>query len=180
MNKKNLAQQESSQRGAEAAIWNDILAGCAGGLVGGWTMSQFTRFWRTLPTARTELLPYSPQEWDAASGIAEIVARRIFGRSLSEREKKTGVVLVHYAMAAAAGALYGTTSARWMPRKTRWRGALLGTAMWMLGNELLMPALRLAKRPSHYSFRMQADALGEHIVYGLTTDLIYYEVKKYL
>jgi hypothetical protein len=62
----------------------------------------------------------------------------------------------------------------------RWRGVLLGIAIWTLGNELFLPALRLTKRPSHYSPRMQANALGEHIVYGLTTDRIYQEMKKCL
>lgn len=175
--KKDLSEKGlDSQRGIEAAICKNLLAGCAGGLAGGWTMSQFTRLWRTL-SGSTELLPYSRQEWDAVSGIANATFGRILGRRLPEREQKIGAAIVHYVMAGAAGALYGVTSARRRPRTIKWSGALFGIGMWVLGNELLMPALRLTAKPSHYSLRMQANSLGEHLVFGLTTGFIYYSFK---
>ena len=104
----------------------------------------------------------------------------IIGRKLSEREKMLGAALVHYATAAAAGALYGTTAAQKISKKIKWSGALFGIAMWILGNELLMPSLRLTNRPSHDSLRAQANALGEHLVFGLTTDSIYHEMRRRL
>jgi hypothetical protein len=43
--------------------------------------------------------------------------------------------------------------------------------MWLLGNEVLLPAIGIIKRED-YNLAMQANALGEHLAYGLTTDLI--------
>jgi hypothetical protein len=43
--------------------------------------------------------------------------------------------------------------------------------MWLVGNELLLPAIGIIERED-YNVAMQANALGEHLACGLTTDLI--------
>ena len=154
-----------------------MLAGVAGGLVGGWVMSQFTRVWdKTLPLSRTNRVTrsslYSPQEWDSISRSAEWIAAPFVHRRLSPREKQMGGAMVHYAVSGAAGALYGTT-AHYGPGITKFRGLPFGTAIWLLGNEIIMPAFGLTKKLSKYSLLMQANALGEHLVYGFTTNLVY-------
>ncbi len=90
------------------------------------------------------------------------------------REKKIGAMVLHYAMAASAGTLYGIFAARHQTDSPGYKfaGALFGLTMWVVGNRLLLPALGLTRRPSDYALRMQANALGEHLVYGLTTGLV--------
>jgi len=83
-----------------------------------------------------------------------------------------GGAMVHYAVGAAAGALYGTT-AYCIPSIGILRGVPFGIAIWLLGNEMIMPALGLTEKLSKYSLLMQANALGEHLAYGFTTDLLY-------
>jgi uncharacterized membrane protein YagU involved in acid resistance len=55
--------------------------------------------------------------------------------------------------------------------KLRWSGALFGVGMWLVGNELLLPALGIIKSED-YDAGKHANALGEHLAYGLTVDLI--------
>ncbi|HZR56106.1 MAG TPA: DUF1440 domain-containing protein [Terriglobales bacterium] len=80
--------------------------------------------------------------------------------------------MIHYAIGAAAGAIYGT-SAHWLPRITKFHGVGFGIALWLIGDEIVMPALGLTEKPNTYSLRMQAHAFGEHLVYALTVDLVY-------
>ncbi|MGH9528953.1 MAG: hypothetical protein ACRD2S_03440 [Terriglobales bacterium] len=73
------------------------------------------------------------------------------------------------------GAVVYATLLRPHMAKSAWSGILFGTGMWFVGNELLLPEMGLIK-PNHRTFQMRADALGEHLKYGLTTELVYRQV----
>lgn len=161
----------------ERAAWKSILTGAAGGLVGAWTMSQFSRWWnRTLPSLRANTgegsCLYSPQEWDSISRSAEWIAAPFVSRKLSAHETRIASAIVHYAVGGAAGALYGT-AADWTPSVTKFRGLGFGIAMWIVGDEMVMPVLGFTDKSSTYSLRMRANAFGEHLVYAFTVNLVY-------
>ena len=161
----------------ERATWKSLLTGAAGGLAGAWTMSQFSRWWnRTLPPLRANTgggsCLYSPQEWDSISRSAEWIAAPFFSRKLSSRETRIGSAIIHYAVGSAAGALYAT-AAHWIPRVTKFRGVGFGIALWLVGDEIVMPAFGLTEPASNYSLRMRANAVGEHLVYAFTVNLVY-------
>jgi hypothetical protein len=44
--------------------------------------------------------------------------------------------------------------------------------MWLLGNELLLPAVGILNR-SDFTLAARADALAEHIVFGVSMDKTY-------
>ncbi len=136
-------------------------------------MSQFTRLWKLLARSRSHALPYSRQEWDAVSQSAELMAWRLTGKKLSLRKRMLGAAIVHYFVAASSGAFYAAFIARRTSTYSRWSGPLFGLAMWVVGNELALPALRLTLQPSDYTVGEQVNAFGEHIIYGLTTELLY-------
>lgn len=159
------------------AAWKSILAGVVAGLAGGWTMSQFSRAWnKILPSSRTNTIVasrlYSPQEWDSISRSAEWIAAPFVSRRLSSRETRIGSAIVHYAVGGAGGALYGT-AAHWVPSMTRSRGGRFGIALWIVGDEIVMPALGLTEKPGTYSLRMRANAFGEHLAYAFTVNFVY-------
>jgi len=147
------------------------LTGLVAGLIGGWAMSQFSFLWNRLPRSRPNLIPYSPQEWDTTKNVAQFAARRLLGRPLSERDQRAGAALVHYGTAAVAGLVYATALSAPL-RAKNWSGPLYGLAVWAVGNEVLMPALGFEKKPAQYTPSMQAQAVGEHLVYGLTLQLL--------
>lgn len=170
-------RRKQGKAATEQAVWKCILAGAAAGLTGGWTMSQFSRLWnRTLPPSRANTSGasdlYSPQEWDSISRSAEWVAVPFVSRKLSSHETRIGSAIVHYAVAGAAGALYGTL-AHPVPSMEKFRGMGFGIASWILGDEIVMPALGLTEKSSTYSLRMRANAFGEHLVYAFTVNLVY-------
>jgi hypothetical protein len=146
------------------------LVGAVAGFSGGWVMSRFTRLWNNLCGCRQQPLPYSSQEWDATSKIAEVTMQTLNRRRLTPDELKTAAAIVHYAIACCAGFSYGI-ALRSRLLSSRWCGAVFGAGLWLAGNECLLPLLGILERED-YNFAMNANALGEHLAYGLTTDLI--------
>ena len=144
-----------------------LAAGCVAGIAGGWTMSQFSRMWNKVSGSTLASLPYSRLEWEAASGIAELLTARVLRQKLSNRDKIKGAAVVHYGTAGAAGALYATLVPRQI-RSSMWSGALFGLSMWVAGNALLKGPLAHSRTPGRFTVGTQAQAIGEHLTYVIT------------
>lgn len=134
-------------------------------------MRSFSAVWRRLggPSSAPKGEPYSSQEWDSAAGAAEAAAEKLLGRHLSAREKRCAAAAVHYGVGGLAAAGYAA-AVRAFPRVQAGSGAVFGIAFWLLGDELLMPRIGLTARPSAYSPLMHLNSLGEHLVYGITSE----------
>lgn len=160
--------------GRQRRLSRTLMLGAVAGLLGARSMGTFTRLWRNFLKSnqdgdRKPGSSYSAQERDATERIAEIVAARVFERRLSMRDRHAGSIVVHYGVGAASGAVYALLPNRF-PFVSRFCAILFGAAMWLVADELLMPALGVTRALKNYSAAMQANALGEHIVFALTTD----------
>lgn len=173
-----------------------LAAGFVGGLAGGVAMSLFSAAWaRLLPASRGEPLQYPPpanrprppiaqgtsalaasqQEWDSTEAAAQAVLRR----ELLPRQRIRAAIAMHFAVSAAAGALYGV-SAELLPQSAAGCGVVFGTGLWALAQELAMPALRWSRPLNRYSPAMQLNSLGEHVAFGVTTELVRRAARKVL
>ncbi|MGC1371801.1 MAG: DUF1440 domain-containing protein [Candidatus Sulfotelmatobacter sp.] len=155
-----------------------LVAGGIAGLAGACAMSGFARLSDTLAQRislgskrKATRLPYSEQEWDATTRIAQAAARRLLNRRLNAKEERIGAAMVHYAVGATSGAAYVVLAKRF-PQVGKYSGAIFGAAMWLLSDELLMPSTGTTRKLRNYSALAQANALGEHIVYAVTTDTL--------
>src|SRR5271155_5516799 len=100
------------------SIIRGIVAGAAAGLVASFVMDQFQAIVSGSHASQQE-----PATEQAASAGAEEM-----GRNLTAKEKKTAGPLVHYAMGAASGALYGAL-AELAPVTAAGGGTLFGSAL---------------------------------------------------
>lgn len=150
-----------------------LLAGFVGGVAGAWAMRYFSSVWRKLggPSTAPPGTPYSSQEWDSAGGAAELTAKLLLGRSLSPEEKLWGAAAVHYVVGGLVAAGYAAAGEAYPPLRAG-SGAAFGIVFWLLGDELAMPWLGLNAKPRDYSVLMHLNSLGEHVVYGMTADLV--------
>ena len=169
-----------------------LAAGAAGGLAASWVMNQFQALWsrRThgiershgaqslqqgLPrhgVARALRERGGDRESDnAAVRAAGVVSEGVFGHRLAESEKEAAGAVAHYAMGVASGAVYGVT-AEMLPAATAGAGLPFGAAVWLVADELVVPALGLSKPPTEYPPSTHAYALASHLVYGLTTEIV--------
>jgi putative membrane protein len=178
-----------------------MMAGAAGGLVASWVMNQFQALWSRMaygverPHGAQSLQQGSPRHGvarelqergrdreanDAAIRTAVVVSERLLGLELAEREKKkmAGAV-VHYAFGVATGGLYGAI-AELKPATTVGAGLPFGAAVWLIADEIIVPALGLSKPPTEYPPSTHAYSIASHLVYGLTTEIVRREVRRAL
>jgi putative membrane protein len=109
------------------------------------------------------------QPEDATVKVASAILR-LGGRTLAENEKPMAGTIVHYAFGASVGAIYGAL-AEMVPRITAGIGLPFGLAVWLGAHVITVPALGLAEPPTRGPVGKEAEELGLHLVYGLTTEI---------
>lgn len=155
-----------------------VLAGIAGGLVAAWAMNV----WSEGPGSTLNKALETPEEQeqvkassdgeDATMKTADALARVARGgEHLSHEERETGGPIVHYAYAALVGGLYGGL-AEYLPVVRSGFGTTYGTALFVGGDLVAVPALGLSKPLSEYPPASFAGPFTAHLVYGLTTELV--------
>lgn len=100
--------------------------------------------------------------------VGRIAYEKIKGREPSwERGGQLGKA-VHWGYGMAVGGIYGLLEPKVREHDLA-AGMGYGTALWLLGDELAVPLLGLAEGPTAHPPRVHLEALGAHLVYGLTT-----------
>jgi len=152
----------------------DIAKGAAAGLVGGlvasFVMNEFQALWTKLSNDDANT-PEAKQQEPATVKAAEMVTQGTVGHQLTEAEKEYAGPAVHYAMGGTSGAIYGAMS-ELMPAATTGAGLPFGAAVWLVADEIAVPALGLSRSPAEYPLSTHGYALVSHLVYGLTTEAV--------
>lgn len=110
-------------------------------------------------------------EENATVATAQAISRKLFHHELDGGEKQIAGPAVHYAYGSIVGAIYGGV-AEVFPIVGAGFGMPFGFTLWLLGDEIAVPALGLGKGPTEYPPQVHADALASHFIYGITTDLM--------
>lgn len=59
-----------------------------------------------------------------------------------------------------------------LPAGVLGRGLLFGSALWLIADEGIVPALGFSKSPSEYPASTHVSAWASHLVYGVTVEVI--------
>ena len=170
------------QRSAGVAV----LVGLAGGVAGGLAMNLYSR--AVVATAGGEAPDAAPgseragrgmqppqsrgrADDDAAVRTGAAAVRVITGREPDRRTRLAAGVAAHYAFAATAGAIYGCLASR-IALVSAARGALYGAAVWVIADEMVTPALGLARPRRTQSRTLQAYSLIGHVLYGAVLESV--------
>ena len=173
---------------AHVHVFRGMAAGLLAGCAASWVMNQFQQMRAQnapQPAAGgNEPKDQSQQERgeqglhqsenldeNATVKTAQRISRKLFEHELSDSEKQIAAPAVHYGYGSLVGALYGGLS-ELLPITSAGLGLPFGFALWLLGDEIAVPALGLGKHPMEYSPDVHADALAAHFMYGATTDLV--------
>jgi uncharacterized membrane protein YagU involved in acid resistance len=152
-----------------------MAVGAMGGLLGAWVMNQFQA---GMECAEKSVRKHSERGWGdrfrkeeepATLKVAEKVSETAFEHRLNSQEKKIAEPVVHYAFGALVGAIYGGL-AEVAPKTTFLAGMGYGAAVWLLADEIAVPAAGLSQSPRKTPWPKHLEALGAHLVYGLTTE----------
>jgi len=159
----------------------DILCGAAGGALASWLMGHALR-------GTMKKLPWKMKreaQWKAflqgePSTVKTAVAvLRPLGIRLSARQRKRAGDVVHYGYGTAWGALYGALH-RLLPRTGRRFGLGFGLGLFLFGDELLVPALKLGPTPRQTPAGTHLSALVAHLAYGGVTEGSYRVLRRAL
>jgi uncharacterized membrane protein YagU involved in acid resistance len=158
-------------RRERSSLLVDLLCGAAGGAIGTWLM------WPAMQGV-SRLLPREEQpgaerqepreEENATEKLARKVAEPLGFQLEGERKRKAGT-LVHWSYGIAWGALYGALHRR-VPFAGRLFGLGFGLGLFLFGDELLVPALKLGPSPRKTPLTLHASALAAHLAYGTATE----------
>jgi uncharacterized membrane protein YagU involved in acid resistance len=128
------------------------------------------RFQAALPKMPQDKARQSPDE-PATYKAADAASRALTGHAVARDDKPAAGSIVHYAFGGAVGAIYGAAAAQ-TDRVTAWGGVPFGATLWLIADEIGVPAAGLSKAPTEYPLSTHLSAFAAHLVYGATTETV--------
>ncbi len=157
------------------------LAGCLGGLVGTYAMSEFQSLWSRAVAGYESASAggrHDARDWqerseddNANETVAQAIAKHGIGRELERDELAIAAPAVHYAFGLAVAALYGA-AAEGSPTVRIGGGAGMGIALWVAADEVAVPLLGLSEPTTDRDAELHLQAFAAHVVYGITTEAV--------
>ena len=157
------------RRRRETPLWVDVLFGAAAGVVGTLMMSPtrnaIARFQSEEDKRREVEVSYSDKSpARAAKKLTEPLGIEL-------RDPKLAGHVISWTYGTLWGVAYALISRRDQAPLPLLGGLALGAGLWAIGDEIFVPALRLAPGPTKFPVSTHAKALGCHLAYGSGVDL---------
>lgn len=151
----------------------DILKGAVAGLVGGIVATVVMGGFQSLLSALAEEEKKSKKKKEEPANVkaAAEISKAVFDHKLTKSEKEPAGEAMHYAMGATSGLIYGV-AAEVAPVTTVGAGLPFGAAVWLVADDIVVPALGLSKPVTEFPLSTHAYALSSHLVYGLITEIV--------
>ena len=172
------------------------LAGMAGGLVASWVMSRLQHVMESsnageADTASPVVPPIAEEQLagttysssaprlfanDATKEVrpevrmANRISKTFLKHELPEERQDLAGQSVHYAFGTLMGGVYGAVAEMRPEVVARLGGVPFGMAVWLLAEEIALPALHLSGGPQEVPLKKHATGLASHFAYGATAD----------
>jgi uncharacterized membrane protein YagU involved in acid resistance len=115
-------------------------------------------------------LAVTPQTGEtAATKAADAASETVSGKPVMKSVREKADTVIHYLTGAAMGGFYGLAGGA-APFLLRGRGSLFGISAWLLADEVAVPLLGFAPRPSRTKPADHILGIASHLVFGLTLD----------
>jgi putative membrane protein len=153
-----------------------LAAGLLAGLVASYAMNAFqtatSRLSQPAEPKRPRRKTQGYEDSDLATAkVASVLSENVLHHRLSPYQKDIADPAVHYAVGAALGGLYGV-AAEFAPQVTAGAGLPFGTAVAVVLDEGVVPAVGLSAPPWDSSASTHLYSLSSHLVFGLTVELV--------
>jgi len=152
-------------------IVKGALAGAAGTAVMGAFMERAPQILDSFGVKLPEERPGPTAPDTPTEAMAERIAEGVAQQPLDDAAKATAGQAVHWSYGSGWGAIFGVMqSTLKLPHLVH--GAVFGLLVGIVGDTLL-PAMRLQRDPRTNPGEINLMHLGSHVVYGVTTALVY-------
>lgn len=147
----------------------DLLFGAAAGALGSWLMSPaMSGLAKLQPDRDKEAERHASLEEDATVHAAQAIARPLHVE-LDQAQKQKAGTAVHFGYGTVWGIGYALLARRY-DTKPVLSGLALGTALWALGDEIMVPMFGWAPKAQQLPASAHGKALGAHLAYGAVVD----------
>jgi uncharacterized membrane protein YagU involved in acid resistance len=163
----------------ERCMTRGMLAGALGGLAGAWMMNRFWELQSKYQQQRQS--PAEPQREQQGQNnrardnptvkVAEAISTTLLRHPLDSNKKQPAGTAVHYAFGAVVGSVYGALS-ELSPLVTRGFGTSYASFVWLGGDEIAVPALKLSPPLAESSLSQNLNGLAAHLLFGLTSEAV--------
>ena len=171
------------------SIFRGVVTGIAAGIAATLVMDQFQKLSAASQKALEKRKKLAEQEspWQIAheqmqkeqkeaeqEGSTEIVARKVagaMGTRLPKEKKKSAGQAVHYTFGTLMGVVYGVSS-ELLPEVTTGAGTAFGTMLFLVADEVAVPAFQLSPSPMETPAPDQLQHWAAHVVYGGTLEMV--------
>lgn len=154
-------------------LCTDFALGALAGAAATWIMGKATTYLYEQEGAQARQREEQARGDKTAYEVAAEKAAGLAYMQLSEDERKKLGSAIHWATGIGSGALYGLLRRRLAgggPGRGLAAGALFGTAVWLLLDEMGNVALGLTPGPAAFPWQTHARGLAGHLVLGLATE----------
>jgi putative membrane protein len=158
-----------------------VLAGVVGGLIGTIVMTEFQNAWAAASQklkkensgehSGNDQDGESQQEKESATMKAAGKLGEVAGYRPSHEQKKKLAPVVHYGFGTLQGAAYGLTLELVRNPGGMVAGLAFGTALFVLADEVAVPAFELSDKPSEIPVSSHLYGLAAHLVYGISAEI---------
>lgn len=159
---------------AATAIAKGAAAGLVAGITASWVMTQFMSLMNRLtPQDKSQGGQSQAEEEPSTVELADRLSWALRGRPIPEQSRSAAGQMVHYGYGTLMGGVYGALCE--MDKTSRVSvaaGVPWGVALWIAGDEIAVPALKLSRPPTEHPISVHVSAFAAHVVYGLCTDVI--------
>jgi hypothetical protein len=143
----------------------DLLLGAASGAAATWVMDVLTTALMDRQpkevTAREERARDGKNAYETAAEKAASLA----GRELTEAQRKTAGLAVHWTLGVGSGIAYGALR-HTFPRLGLGSGLAYGTIFWLAMDEAALTLLGVAPPPDRFPWQTHARGLAGHLALG--------------
>ena len=160
-------------------IMKGLVAGVAGGILASFLMEQFQAAWAAAADAMSSTRKGGGQADPATVKAANVIAEKITGHKIPRGYKPMAGEVVHYGMGASSAAAYGVL-AEVAPVVTIGDGTAFGTGVWLVADEVAVPAAGLSRPVREIPLTTHVYALVSHLVYGWITETVRRAVRRAL
>jgi uncharacterized membrane protein YagU involved in acid resistance len=135
-------------------------------------MNQFQSLWSSAASALSD----SGGQQSGGSGgesatvkAAEAISETVADKKLPADQKEMAGSAVHYGFGTLVGTVYGAAS-ELVPAIVVGSGLAYGAALWLLADEIGVPAFRLSPPPTEAPASSHVSAFTAHLAYGYVLD----------
>ena len=140
------------------------LAGLVGGLAGAFVMTQFQALLTAIAEETSKSKKKSGEaEEPATVKVAQEISETVFDHKLLKKEKELAGEALHYTMGASSGLIYGVVT-EMEPLAAVGAGMPFGAAVWLVADDIVVPALGFSKPVTDFPLSTHAYALSSHLV----------------